>query len=93
MRLEVAYDLLTRQAYAVWVRMMVEPEAVLERSGMEQLAERFRYRQRAFYNVVQELRDKGFIRVISPPRLGEPSAVILSKRALLVGRDHFIKLS
>lgn len=92
-KLDAAYDDLTRQAFAVWVRMMVEPESALNGLGVEGLARKFSYKQRAFFEVLRQLRDKGYIRIVSAARPGKPAAILIAKRPLLVGRDHFVKLS
>ncbi|GAG41452.1 unnamed protein product, partial [marine sediment metagenome] len=91
--IEVGYQALTREAFAVWIRLMVEPENVLESAGLARLAERFNYRERAFKEILRQLRNKGYVRIESPPRPGVPAKLFIQRRVLLVGRDHFIRLS
>jgi hypothetical protein len=71
---------------------MVEPERVLQ-GGVTKLGEKLGYKRRGFYHMLQELRNKGYVRVISHANPHEVSKVIIQRRAMLVGRDHFIKLS
>lgn len=87
-----AYQDLTREAFAVWVRMMVEPETVLEGTGINKLSKTFQYGRRSFWTILQQLRNKGYIRFATPAP-GSPAAIHITKRPMLVGRDHFLKLS
>lgn len=91
-RIDEAYCDLTREAFAVWVRMSVDSKKVLEHSGVATLAERYRYKRRGFFDILRQLRNKGYVRFNTPPR-GEIVSVFIERRPLLVGADHFVKLS
>lgn len=90
--IQEGYTELTKPAFAVWIRLMIEPERILE-GGVERLGRALGYRRRGFFQVMQELRNKGYVRVIAGPCPRIPSMVKIQRRAMLVGRDHFIKLS
>jgi len=90
-RLDEAYDALTREAYAVWVRMMLVPSSSLEGAGLAGLARVFRYKERGFREVLRELRNKGYLRVVTPPRPGQKAAIEIVKKPVLVGADRFVR--
>ena len=91
-RLDEAYDDLTREAYAVWIRLQIVPDHELRRFGLIHLAEKFRYRQRQFGTVMRQLRNKGYVRY-QAGLPGVPANIQITKRPLLVGFDRFIKLT
>lgn len=91
-KLDEAYQDLSREAFAVWLRMAVDPKSVLEHSGVNNLAVRYRYKRRGFFDILRQLRNKGYVRFSTPPR-GDPVSVYIVRRPMLVGVDHFVKLS
>lgn len=91
-RLDVAYDNLSRQAFAVWLRMAVEPQKSLASDGIAALAKRFRYQRRSFAKVLQQLRNAGFIRYTTPAEVGERASIQIVKKPVLVGTNQFVKL-
>lgn len=92
-RIDAAYADLTRPVFALWIRMMAEPRASLEKAGVVALAARFGYRKSAFIDALHQLRNKGYIRVQHQQAVGEYSEIFIAKRPVLVAHDHFIKLS
>lgn len=91
-KLEEAYNDLTREAFAVWIRLMVEPDHVLERAGMWKIAEKCNYGKRQFSNILRQLRNKGYLRYRSTSP-GVPVKLHVAKRPMLIGFDRFVKLS
>ena len=91
-RIDEAYDDLTREAFAVWIRMMVDGDVVLHVFGITALALRYNYKKRQFSTILRQLRNKGYVRFATPPR-GKPAVIKIAKRPLLVGYNRFVKLS
>jgi len=91
-KLDDAYEELTRAAFAVWLRMSADSTVVLQHSGVHNLAKRYGYARRGFFEVLRQLRNKGYVRYNTPPR-GESISVTIARRPLLVGVDQFVKLS
>jgi hypothetical protein len=90
--IEQAYDELTREAFSVWIRLMVVSSSDL-RNGKKDLSKICNYSLNRFYTIMKELYNKGYVSYIKPSRLGTKHTVLLKKRALISGRNHFIKLS
>lgn len=90
--IEEAYNDLSRNAFAIWIRLMVTPERELE-AGRKALARSFGCSVSAFNRTIRELKLKGYVDLVPQAKAGEPSTIVISKRARLVGRDHFVKLS
>jgi len=86
-----AYSLLTPSAFAAWVRLMVEPgtRALVSRRNVARL---LGLSFRAANAILRELYLKGFVCFDKVPGRAT-TGVILERRAMLVGRDQFIKLS
>lgn len=91
-RLGDAYADLTREAFAVWIRLSIEDEHTLREMGVGKMALVLKYKKRGFYDILCQLRNKGYVRYRTP-KLGERGRVHLSKRPMLVGYDQFLKLS
>ena len=90
--IEEAFKELSRRAFAVWIRMMVTPPDKLR--GLARMSKMLGCSSRNLRTVLTELRFKNFIELV---RLKEGRRgfleVKLTRRAMLVGADHFIKLS
>jgi len=88
--LDHAWRELTRDAFALWIRLMLEPKRALN-AGCKSLARRLGMAHRTFMRHLKELRDKGYLRIVSTgARM--PSVVIITRRAMLVGLSQFITL-
>jgi hypothetical protein len=72
--------------------MMLVPAVTLERAGVSGLASTFKYSDSGFYEIIQELQNKGYISTKSPNKPGDVTRIKLVRRAMLIGQDHFIRL-
>jgi hypothetical protein len=89
--IEQAYSELTYRAFAVWIRLMVATPDQLA-SGKKELSKVCNYSTSHFYTILNELHNKDYIRH-TPAPLYRPHTIILHKRAMIVGRNHFVRLS
>jgi len=89
-----AHKELSSTAFKTWIRLMVvvDPNAIL---GWEKIASVIRFKQRQTYHIINELRRKGYVGLeLTRQDVGKPKVqLFLIRRAKLVGRDNFIKLS
>lgn len=90
--IETAFDELTPKAFAVWVRLMLLDDEQLK-MGRRRVTEIIGYSERQGNVILSELRDKGYIKIIKGPYPSFPSAIELSRKAMLASRSHFIKLA
>lgn len=87
---EIAYKELKSSAFAVWIRLHLCSDKELAR-GMSKLAEDLGYTYRGLYDVLKELKRKGYID-IEFEKPYQPSIVKLQYRCLLSGFNRFINL-
>jgi hypothetical protein len=90
--LEQAYSDLTRPAFGTWLRLMAEPRGSLEKSGITALAGRIGVSRRVLWYWVRELRDKGYLRVVSPTRVGATARLLVVKRPSIATGSNFVRL-
>jgi hypothetical protein len=90
--IEEAYNELSQEGFAVWIRLMVCTEDQLL-SGKRELGKVCNYSVNRFYRIMSELHNKDFVRYIKPEGLGKPHVVLLHKRAMIAGRNHFVRIS
>lgn len=89
--LDTAYQELSRDGFAVWVRMHLIPSVTLEQAGIMVLSSTFKYSESGFQSVLKELQACGYISLKSG-KPGEITKIRLIRKALLIGTNHFIKL-
>lgn len=88
--LDHAWRELSPEAFGFWLRLMIEPRSSLE-MGIKPLARYLGMHHQALRNRMTELRNKGYIRLrLTGPR--QPTKIILTRRAMLVGPTSFIRL-
>lgn len=87
--IDEAYRELTRQAFAVWVRLMTIPHEELEK-GQTNLARILGFKFPQKIAPVKELARKGYIKTIKNGC--RPMKIVIIKRLVLKGDDHVIKL-
>jgi hypothetical protein len=87
-----AFEELSTQAFACWVRMHVIEGNKLKK-GRAEVAKLLGKSLSQSNAILRELRNCGYIRVNSATKRGNPSEILLEKRCVLVGIDHFIKMS
>lgn len=86
-----AFDELSQEAFAFWIRMMtMEDEDFV---GRRTIARKFKVSEGRSNVVLRELKNCGYLRFEPGPRRGTQTQIVLMKRVILVGRDRFIKLS
>lgn len=87
-RLDEAYNTLTKAAFAAWIRMSAESEALV---GRGHVARVLGYSPRRSNEVLRELARKGFVSFIT--QTGKPTQVVIERRALISRRSNFARLS
>lgn len=88
--IEEAYDELSQQAFAVWIRLMTaNPHELI---GRRNIAKLMNYSPSYCDTILRELKHKGYIKFVKAPP-GQPSELIIYRRALLSGPSSFINLT
>lgn len=88
--LDDAWGELGRDAFAVWVRLMLVPSRKLC-GGRNVLAEHLQMAPRTLSRFLYELRNKGYLRLIRSHESGRLEVHIL-RRALIVGPTAFVRI-
>lgn len=83
-----AYDELTRNAFAIWIRMHTMTPNQLA-MGRAKIAKVFGYSPDRNNVVMRELFHKGYI-VFEPRGVGKPTTIHLTKRASIRGSAYFV---
>lgn len=91
-KLDKAYQELTRDAFAVWIRMMIIPEIELKTLGIKKLAKIFKYSRPGLYSILKELQNGGYIRIESAQKTGYTTKIYIERKAMILGGNHFIRL-
>lgn len=88
--LKTAFEELTAPAFALWLRISGEREAL--RLGRSELARRTKYSRRRVCELLQELEHKGYVGFVrrSAPT---PDGVIIHRRCVVGPRSGIIALS
>jgi DNA-binding MarR family transcriptional regulator len=86
------FEDLTAQAFAIWIRLHLTSDDELD-SGRRGLAKKLGLKEATLNRILAELRRKGFIQIRRSENNRRRSRLILKRRAILKGRDRFIKLS
>jgi hypothetical protein len=86
-----AYSELSQEAFAVLLRLAVEPRDVLRR-GRGKIARLLSYSERRSNEVLRELHHKGYVQFITGIP-GTPTEIVLQRRVLINQRiGHFARL-
>ncbi len=88
--LSQAFDELTAQAFALWLRIAGEREACSE--GRRALALVTRYSQRRIGEILQELENKGYVGFVRRPG-ATADGIVIHRRCVVGSRDGLIRLS
>ncbi len=88
--LVTAFEELSAPAFAVWLRISGEREAL--RMGREELARRTKYSRRRLSELLEELEHKGYVGLVKrdPPM---PAGVVIHRRCVIGPRSGFVALS
>lgn len=86
-----AYQELTVPCFAVWIRMHVATDD--EMTGRTKVARVVKYSEPQSNVILRDLATAGYIKLIPNLIPNRPTTVLLVKRAMLSGRDKFVKLS
>lgn len=86
-----AFEELTPQAFAVWIRLMVTSEEEL--LGRKRIAKMLKYSLAASDNILNELKHKSYISFQRKKNPGGQVRVVIRRRAIISGRNNFVKLS
>ena len=87
-----AYAELSKAAFAIWIRLMTETNPA-HLQTKERAAKVLGYSSvNSCKRVLEELVEEGYIEFRNDSK-GSGCRLVLVKRALLVGRDHFVRLS
>lgn len=87
--LERAYSELPTAAFAMWIRLMVEPVESLYR-GRLPLAKLLGYSKRQSDTVLRTLERFGYVTFISRGK-GHKTQISIQRRCIIGHRDHFIR--
>jgi hypothetical protein len=85
------YDVLSAQAFSVWIRIMVASDKEL--TGYKNLSKALGFSRLHTMNIIKELTRRGFVSVHKESKPPGRSIISIRKRCLLSGRNKFIKLS
>lgn len=88
--LEEAYKDLSRQTFAVWVRLMVATDEE-RKLGRKRLAKLLGYGSQRGGEVFRELKRLGYVEWI--PYVGRPSELVVLRRAKIRARTHFVRVN
>lgn len=90
--IKVAYDELSQEAFAVWIRLMVTTEEEL-RAGRGSVARLVGYSEGRSNEILRELKNKGYVEFNKGDHPGLPTEIIITRRPIVSGRNRFVKLS
>lgn len=86
-----AYDELSQEAFAVWMRLLVTLDSELAR-GRAHLAATLGYSEGRSNAILRELRHKCYIKFVKAARIGQPTTIQIQRRALISGPARIIRL-
>lgn len=88
-----AYEELSKEAFATWMRLQVEPATTLS-AGREAIAAALGITSRSLNTHLAELRRVGYVRTLREysGRVG-PATLLIERRALIRASDGFVRLS
>jgi len=88
--LATAFDELTAPAFALWLRISGEREAL--RLGRQELARRTKYSRRRVSELLQELEHKGYVGLVQHPT-PTPAGVVIHRRCVVGPRSGVVLLN
>lgn len=88
--LETAFEELSVQAFACWIRIMTIPGWELT-LGRNHIADKLSISVRRLSRYLHELSDKGYLRMIKRP--GLPTHLFIVLAPILIAPNHFISFS
>ncbi len=86
-----AYDKLSQEAFAVWIRLHVVSDKQLK-AGRSKIAHVLGYSEARSDAVLRELKLAGYITFQPGNRPATPTAITIHKRCKISGRNHFVRL-
>jgi len=90
--IEIAYNELSQEAFAVWIRMMVAADKDLT-SGRKHIATVLGYSEGRSNQILRELKNKGYVQLQPGPHPGIATEIIVARRPIISGRNRFVRLS
>jgi hypothetical protein len=84
------YELLSPQAFSVWVRLMVATEK--ERTGYQALSKMLGFSRVYTHKIIKELKLGGFIKIVKTKKRKRVK-VVIRKRIVISGQNSFVRLS
>jgi hypothetical protein len=88
--IQQAYEELSAQSFAVWIRMHGEHQAM--ETGRSALAKILKYSVRRFSDLLNELERKGYVSFVRRPG-AEPDGVILNRRCIIKATSGMVRIS
>ena len=85
--IEEAFNELSQEAFAIWVRLMTVPQSEM-RLGRKHLSGLLRINRHSMNRYLRELRNNGYIRLVRQP--GLCTEVILTRAVAMSFPNHFI---
>lgn len=85
-----AYNALSQEAFAVWMRLHVAAEDQLKHRG--KVAQMIGYSEGRSNEILRELRFAGYVSCTPGERPGMPTTVILERRCKIPGKTQFVRL-
>lgn len=89
--LVLAYDELSHEGFAVWIRLLMADSAQLE-AGRGELARMLGYSEGRSNAVLRELRAKRYITITPSKRVGLPTTIAINKHGLIGRRSAVVTL-
>lgn len=86
-----AYGELSQEAFAVWIRLMIASDDELSRGRGWIAANLLNYSEPRANTILRELKRKGYVEFKPDP--GRATTIIIKRRAKIVGRNRFVRLS
>ena len=85
-----AFSELNPQAFSLWIRLVMVADRDLARGGRH-VADLIKLPRRTFDRTIKSLRDFSYVEIDEQKRPGEPSKIILKRRAYITGTNHFVQ--
>lgn len=86
-----AYDALSQEAFAVWMRLHVASDDEMKHRG--KIARMLGYSEARSNSILRELRLAGYVTFTPGPYSGAPTTINLERRCKLGKRSRFVRLS
>lgn len=86
-----AYNELSQEAFAVWMRLLVARDSELAK-GRGPVADMLGYSEGRSNAILRELKHKEYIEFVKSDRIGEPTLIRILRRALVSGPSRIIRI-